>query len=69
MDTRPTVVKSQANTLYLLSERSQLSRLRPVSNYILLQLCNKAGSAIIIILLLLLIKLLLYFLFYSIFSC
>jgi len=33
--------------IFFLSERSQLSRLLSVSNYI--QLCNKAGSAIIII--------------------
>lgn len=53
-------------SFFFLSERSQLSRLHLVSNYILLQLCNKAGSAIIIIILLIL---LLYFIFYFIFSC
>lgn len=51
MDTHHTVVNSQASTffkIFFLSKRSQLSRLCPVSNYIL-QLCNKADSAIIII--------------------
>lgn len=48
---------------FFLSERSQLSRLHLVSNYILLQLCNKAGSAIIIIIDIIIIFYILFYIF------
>lgn len=55
------VVQKPILCIFFLPERSQESRLRPVSNYIVLQVCKKAGSAIIIIIVIIIILILFYF--------